>query len=64
MIEYDEDKFIPVAQSCKSFRSGNSMNGRFENRSESISCNVCKNWNGSACTKNSFNNMLSEIELD
>lgn len=62
MSYYDND--ITVAQSCSNFRSAGTKASRYGSVNEGISCSTCKNWNGSECLKNSYDNTASRLGID
>ncbi len=66
MMDYDNDgQLTVVGQSCRKFTSGK-PDGRKYNRAagEDISCSGCSHWNGEACIKNSFDNVLTRLDSE
>lgn len=58
MTDYDSDsQLIRVAQSCKRFRSGG-----LGTEEDGISCGTCRNWDGSSCSANAFDNILTSLD--
>jgi len=58
-----EDQLTAVAQSCRHFES---MSGKFISSTsatgENISCNSCRHWNGTKCTINVFDDVLTSMD--
>lgn len=63
-FEYDDsdDHLSSVAQSCRYLNTGTRSKGI--GASEGISCSICSNWDGNACARRAFDNVLNELELD
>lgn len=61
--DYDHEDTVSIAQSCKYLKTKSSA-GKGRGYSESISCGICSNWDGSRCRRKIFDNMLSVPDLD
>lgn len=59
-----DDQLTAVAQSCDHFNSGGLINSKFNAAAESISCNMCRNWNGTKCIINVFDNVLTSMDQE
>lgn len=65
MNDYASDENMAVAaQSCRRFKSSNSLKRKFVDPSEGVSCRICDNWNGSKCIANSFDSVLTGLGRD
>lgn len=66
MAEYDvtDEDMMMAAQSCKSFKTRKSPRGGYGTVPGSISCSICARWNGSKCSGNAFENVLSGMEWE
>jgi len=58
-----EDQLTAVAQSCSHFDSRvKSFTSITSASAESISCNSCTHWNGTKCTINVFDDVLTSLD--
>lgn len=66
MVYYDDDNdnVLSLAQYCKSFNPGSTAKSGQDMKGESISCNMCKNWDGNRCYVNAFDSVLYRLEQD
>lgn len=61
VFDFDTDHLSSVGHSCRYLRP---VTGASRDTSEGISCSICRNWNGSQCTRREYDRMLSRLELD
>lgn len=59
-----DDQMTAVAQSCRHFNSGGMINSKINTAAENISCSICKNWNGTKCTINVFDTVLTNLDQE
>jgi hypothetical protein len=64
MTYYDDDNILSLAQYCRSFNTRAAAKGGPLMEGESMSCRVCKNWDGNRCYVNAFDSVLNELEQD
>lgn len=60
----NEDQLIAVGQSCRDFepRAQGFISSVRSTAAENISCEACKNWNGTRCTINVFDKVLTSLD--
>jgi hypothetical protein len=58
-----DDQLTAVAQSCKYYNSGQETPKiTMSARAEEISCGSCKNWDGTRCTIDVFDKVLTSLD--
>lgn len=60
----DNDNVLSLAQYCKSFNPGSTTTADREMKGGSMSCNMCKNWDGSQCYVNAYDRVRYKLEQD
>lgn len=58
----DDDRITARAQYCRRFIPGRLRSSRFNGEDGEISCAICRNWDGSNCSTDSFEGVFESFE--
>ncbi len=62
IYDYNEDNLSTIARSCRHLSCKKSSGN--VNHSGEVSCSDCIYWNGSGCSRNHLDSIVSELNLD
>ena len=62
MNRASEQQLMAVAQSCRHFNSGGTINSVVSTTAENVSCHICKNWDGRKCVIDVFDTVLNSLD--
>jgi|LSQX01.1.fsa_nt_gb hypothetical protein len=64
MMDYDGNEDLnTVAQFCRNFSAKTFSAERSLVKDEGLSCRSCTNWSGSQCSVNSFDSILTLLDM-